>query len=98
MKKSLVLDAGCATLDLQLKELEVQPMLYGSQKRFDKNGDGKVDQLDITIAQAFYQARSTDIDWNTPGANGAAPSACDVTGDSVVDIQDLIAIYLNFTA
>lgn len=65
---------------------------------YDLNGDGKVDQLDITIAQAFYQARSTDIDWNTPGANGAAPSACDVTGDSVVDIQDLIAIYLNFTA
>lgn len=65
---------------------------------YDLNGDGKVDQLDITIAQAFYQARSTDSDWNTPGANGAAPSACDVTGDGVVDIQDLIAIYLNFTA
>ena len=28
--------------DLQLKELEVQLMLYGSQKRFDKNGDGKL--------------------------------------------------------
>ena len=65
---------------------------------YDLNGDGKVDQLDITIAQAFYQARSTDSDWNTPGANGVAPSACDVTGDGVVDIQDLIAIYLNFTA
>lgn len=65
---------------------------------YDLNGDGKVNQLDITIAQAFYQARSTDSDWNTPGANGAAPSACDVTGDGVVDIQDLIAVYLNFTA
>lgn len=65
---------------------------------YDLNDDGKVDQLDITIAQAFYQARSTERDWNTPGANGVAPSACDVTGDSVVDIQDLIAIYLNFTA
>ncbi len=65
---------------------------------YDLNGDGKVDQLDITIAQASYQARSTDSDWNTPGANGVAPSACDVTGDGVVDIQDLIAIYLNFTA
>ena len=42
MKKSLVLDVGCATLDLQIKELEVQPMLYGSQKRFDKNGDCKL--------------------------------------------------------
>ena len=49
------------------------------------------------MAQAAYQARSTESDWNTPGANGVAPSACDVTGDGVVDIQDLIAIYLNFT-
>lgn len=65
---------------------------------YDLNGDDKVDQLDITVAQAAYQARSTESDWNTPGANGVAPSACDVTGDGVVDIQDLIAIYLNFTA
>lgn len=65
---------------------------------YDLSGDGKVDQLDITVAQAAYQARPTESDWNTPGANGVAPSACDVTGDGVVDIQDLIAIYLNFTA
>lgn len=65
---------------------------------YDLSGDGKVDQLDITVAQAAYQARSTESDWSTSGANGVAPSACDVTGDGVVDIQDLIAIYLNFTA
>lgn len=65
---------------------------------YDLNGDGKIDQLDITVAQAAYQARSTEGDWDTPGANGVVPSACDVTGDGVVDIQDLIAIYLNFTA
>lgn len=64
---------------------------------YDLDGNGKVDQLDITVAQAAYQARSTENDWNRPGANGVAPSACDVTGDGVVDIQDLIAIYLNFT-
>ena len=65
---------------------------------YDLNGDGKVNQLDITVAQAAYQARSTERDWNTPGTNGVVPSTCDVTGDGVVDIQDLIAIYLNFTA
>ena len=65
---------------------------------YDLSGDGKVDQLDITVAQAAYQARSTEDDWNRPGANGVAPSACDVTRDGVVDIQDLIAIYLNVTA
>ena len=73
--------------------LQEQLARYGE----DLNGDGKVDQLDITVAQAAYQARSTERDWNTPGTNGVAPSACDVTGDGVVDIQDLIAIYLNFT-
>lgn len=65
---------------------------------YDLDGNGKVNQLDITVAQAAYQARSSESDWNRPGANGVAPSACDVTGDGVVDIQDLIAIYLNFTA
>lgn len=65
---------------------------------YDLNGDSKVNQLDITVAQAAYQARFNESDWNKPGANGVAPSACDVTGDGVVDIQDLIAIYLNFTA
>lgn len=65
---------------------------------YDLDGNGKVNQLDITVAQAAYQARSAESDWNRPGANGVAPSACDVTGDGVVDIQDLIAIYLNFTA
>lgn len=65
---------------------------------YDLDGNGKVNQLDITVAQAAYQARSTESDWNTPGANGVAPSACDVNGDKVVDIQDLILIYLNFTA
>ena len=65
---------------------------------YDLDGNGKVNQLDITVAQAAYQARSTESDWSTSGANGVAPSACDVTGDGVVDIQDLIAIYLNVTA
>lgn len=65
---------------------------------YDLNGDGKVNQLDITVAQAAYQARSTENDWNRPGANGVVPSTCDVTRDGVVDIQDLIAIYLNVTA
>lgn len=65
---------------------------------YDLDGNGKVDQLDITVAQAAYQARFNESDWNKPGANGVVPSACDVTGDGVVDIQDLIAIYLNFTA
>ena len=52
---------------------------------YDVNQDGKVDQLDITTCQRWYQADSEDADW-------ASAAGCDVNGDSKVDIQDMIAI------
>lgn len=50
--------------------------------------DGKIDILDITEAQRFYQAASTDEDW-------ATAQKADVNGDDKVDIQDLIDIFLQ---
>lgn len=52
---------------------------------YDVNRDGKIDQLDITTCQRWYQARSGDADW-------ATAQVCDVNGDNIVDIQDMIAI------
>ncbi len=52
---------------------------------YDVNQDGKVDQLDITTCQRWYQAQSGDSDWNKA-------SVCDVNGDNKVDIQDMIDI------
>ena len=51
----------------------------------DVNRDGKVDQLDITTCQRWYQAKSGDTDWSTA-------SVCDVNGDNKVDIEDMIVI------
>lgn len=52
---------------------------------YDVNKDGTVDQLDITTCQRWYQARSGDADW-------ATAQVCDVNGDNIVDIQDMINI------
>lgn len=52
---------------------------------YDVNKDGTVDQLDITTCQRWYQAQSGDSDWSNA-------SVCDVNGDDIVDIEDLICI------
>ena len=55
---------------------------------YDVYADGKIDILDITEAQRFYQATSTGSDW-------ATAQKADVNGDDKVDIQDLIDIFLQ---
>ena len=55
---------------------------------YDVYVDGKIDILDITEAQRFYQATSTGSDW-------ATAQKADVNGDDKVDIQDLIDIFLQ---
>lgn len=55
---------------------------------YDVYADSKIDILDITEAQRFYQATSTGSDW-------ATAQKADVNGDGKVDIQDLIDIFLQ---
>ena len=55
---------------------------------YDVYEDGKIDILDITEAQRFYQVSSRDDGWD------AAQNA-DVNADGQVDIQDLIDIFLQ---
>lgn len=55
---------------------------------YDVNADDTIDILDITEAQRFYQADSSDSDW-------ADAQKADVNGDGKIDIQDLIDIFLQ---
>ena len=55
---------------------------------YDVYADGKIDILDITEAQRFYQASSSDDNW-------ADEQKADVNGDNKVDVQDLIDIFLQ---
>lgn len=56
---------------------------------YDVYEDGKIDILDITEAQRFYQVSSRDTD------NWSAAQNADVNADGRVDIQDLIDIFLQ---
>lgn len=56
---------------------------------YDVYADGKIDILDITEAQRFYQVSSSDTD------NWSVAQKADVNGDNKVDIQDLIDIFLQ---
>lgn len=56
---------------------------------YDVYADGKIDILDITEAQRFYQVSSRDTD------NWSAAQKADVNADGRVDIQDLIDIFLQ---
>lgn len=56
---------------------------------YDVYADGKIDILDITEAQRFYQVSSSDTD------NWSVAQKADVNADGKVDIQDLIDIFLQ---
>lgn len=56
---------------------------------YDVYADGKIDILDITEAQRFYQVSSSDTD------NWSVAQKADVNADNKVDIQDLIDIFLQ---
>lgn len=58
---------------------------------YDVNGDNKVDIIDITEAQRYYQVKSTDANWEEKA------KAMDVNGDNKVDIQDYIDIFNNLS-
>lgn len=57
---------------------------------YDVNGDGIVDLLDITEAQLYYRADMNSANWSIA-------SKCDFNGDNRIDIEDYMAIWLNFT-
>lgn len=57
---------------------------------YDVNGDGVVDLLDITKAQLYYRADTNSENWNEA-------QQCDFNSDNVIDIEDYIEIWLNFS-
>ncbi len=63
---------------------------FAGEKTYDLNGDGRVDILDITIAQGYYRCSSGDASgWDTA-------ESCDFNGDGKVDVEDLISIMIHF--
>jgi predicted phosphodiesterase len=70
---------------------------------YDLNKDGVVDQLDLTIVMLFCQCVSTDAGWNTlfktvdSKGNGITANMCDFNGDGVINMLDLVELFLSYT-
>ena len=59
-------------------------------QQFDVNGDGVIDQLDITFCQLYYRAEQGDQNWDKA-------RVCDVDQNGVVDVEDMILILTAFS-
>jgi hypothetical protein len=72
------------------------------RSKFDLNRDNKVDALDLSVALLYFGHKSTDTDWTAlvkvkdVKGGDITPAICDVNGDNVVDMLDLMEIYLNY--
>jgi hypothetical protein len=57
---------------------------------YDVNRDDVVDARDLGIVQRYYMADSNSANWN-------AAKVCDFNNDNVVDILDIVDLYLHYT-
>ncbi|MCE9557657.1 MAG: dockerin type I repeat-containing protein [Armatimonadetes bacterium] len=60
--------------------------------------DNVIDLSDYTKLVTYFNANSSDVNWNTPDAEGTRPSDADLNGDGVVDLTDYTLIVVNFNA
>ena len=74
----------------ELNQLSPDKATFEETLSYDVNEDGVVDLLDITAAQLYYRADADSDNWSEA-------SKCDFNGDQVIDIQDYIDIWLNFS-
>ena len=74
----------------KVNEINPSEAVFTDSLTYDVNGDGTVDLLDITEAQLYYRADKNSADWS-------AVSKCDFNGDGILDIEDYMAIWLNYT-
>ncbi|MCL1810528.1 MAG: fibronectin type III domain-containing protein, partial [Clostridiales bacterium] len=71
--------------------------------KYDLNKDGKVDALDLGMVLLYCGFKSDDMEWDTLvkvlDSKGKPVTAkmCDVNGDGVVDMLDLIDVFINYT-
>ena len=73
-----------------VNEISPAEAVFTDALTYDVNGDGTVDLLDITEAQLYYRADKNSANWSEA-------SKCDFNGDDKIDIEDYMAIWLNFT-
>jgi hypothetical protein len=64
---------------------------------WDLNRDDTVDQRDLNLVLSYYRAASTDDDWDVTDFYGYKPKQADINEDGVVDLVDILAVFVNYT-
>jgi hypothetical protein len=71
--------------------------------KYDLNKDRAVDQLDLTILMVYCQYSGSDAAWDSltlvvdKKGGGITPKMCDFNGDGVVNMLDLVELYVNYS-
>jgi hypothetical protein len=65
---------------------------------WDINHDEVVDQSDLNLVITYYRASSDDSDWDLKDRYGYKPSQADINGDGIVDLVDILEVFLHYTA
>ncbi|MCL1810534.1 MAG: dockerin type I domain-containing protein, partial [Clostridiales bacterium] len=71
--------------------------------KYDLNRDAKVDALDLGIMLLYCGFKSVDPEWgslvkvNDSKGKPVTAKMCDVNGDGVVDMLDLIDLFINYS-
>ncbi|MCL1983233.1 MAG: amidase family protein [Clostridiales bacterium] len=74
-----------------------------AKSKYDLNRDGTVDALDLGIMLLYCGFISDSAEWATQvkvsdaWGNGVTASMCDVNGDGVIDMLDLLDLFIHYT-
>jgi len=90
-------------LGSRIEQAEATTFIVESQ--YDLNRDGVVDQLDLNIAMLYCQYSEADGDWwdtqyrlRDINGNGITAKMCDFSGDGIINMVDLIELFINYTS
>ncbi|MCL2146227.1 MAG: hypothetical protein FWH52_00345 [Synergistaceae bacterium] len=65
--------------------------------KYDLNHDGRVNDLDLTIAVYYYLANDLESDWENVKFDIASAKDCDVAVNGIVNLADMIEIIANYS-
>ncbi|MCL1809798.1 MAG: DUF4832 domain-containing protein [Clostridiales bacterium] len=74
-----------------------------AKSKYDLNRDGAVDALDLGIMLLYCGFDSDSPDWgalvkvNDAWGNGVTAVMCDVNGDGLIDMLDLLDLFIHYT-
>ena len=97
-----IVDEEVVWLDSVIEKAEASTMIIES--KYDLNKDGVIDQLDLTIILVYCQYNEDDGEWwNTlfkvkdSRGGGITANLCDFDGNGVVNMVDIVELFLNYT-